>query len=263
MFRKLGALIAALVLSLSLAGVVLAATPPQPWPGRPVEGDNAGYFQCSVVAWAKIAGHIDLLVPNHCLGDWACGHAGPCTNGEGVYDDVSRTTLIGYVGIIGTWTNHDLQYVAMLSAFIPSSGLNRVYRGYNGGGTTYWTITRSPNSNEGCGDFGGFPGVLHDAQDDWSSTISSTLHAVDSESPNGYGGCLEQTSTPTSGGSVVDSGSPFLPSSNPNTVVGVTTGQSGGYLYFNPVYEGLSRLNSYFLNLGLGGANLCITSTCN
>lgn len=271
MHTRLRAALAALILTLTLsATVALASGPPSwrtphprdasilangptVWPGRPLRYDGFG-DQCTALAYARVNGAIVLLTADHC----------PVGQGEHSGDTAYTNggVAIGTWGVFNsTWSQNDLEYIILNSTYRPTSGLNLVYKG--GSPVSYLTVTRNPGSGEGCSGYVFHQAVQHDAQLNWSTTTSPVSGYYTSTSSH-PGGCTIQTNVALSTGGIIDSGSPFWKTGD-NTVEGVTTGNCiscGNKLYFNPIYQGLNAMNTYFANLNGTGAWLCQTSTC-
>lgn len=245
---KLPAVLVALFVALTVTGQVAAQTGPL-LAGRPIRYDGSGN-QCQAVAYARVNGAIVLLTANHCRQSNDVEGAAAYTNGG---------VRIGTWGVMdSSWTNNDLVYIILNSTYRPTTGLNQVYRG-SVAGNDFWTITTSPTSADGCAGYVFRATVVHDAQATWDTTTAFKTGVTISKT-NHTGGCTIETTIPVSGGTTVDSGSPFLV--DQTTVTGIATTKTSNGLVYNPVYQGLDAMNTYFVNLNGTGAWLCQTSTC-
>lgn len=213
MLKRLSAALMAVALTLSVASTALAFSGPSPWPGRPLRYDGSG-DQCQALAYARVGGSIVMLTANHCRLGGEVEGAPAYTNGN---------VQIGTLGHMdASWTQNDLVYIVLNSTYRPTSGLNQVYFGPLGN----WTITTNPTSSDGCAGFVSGETVWHDAQTTWTSSNAYVVgteevkvnHASDP-------GCTIESTIAPSGGSTVDSGSPFFRSADATTITGVTTGQ--------------------------------------
>jgi hypothetical protein len=234
--------------------------------GRPIRDDGIG-DQCRGLAYARVGGWISLLTAHHCpygLGEQA---------GDVVY--TNGNVRIGVWGTMDpTWTGNDLAYIILDWQFTPRTGANQVYRG-EVPGNNWWNITTNPGPADGCAGFpagGAFPDTTyHNYQATKTSTTAYRTGKViafvngtgqqSATDPNMPGDtCNLQTDLAKHSGP--DSGSPFIRYSDQTTVNGIASGHWNGKLYFNPLYEGLDDLNTYWVAQNGTGAWLCQTSTC-
>lgn len=252
--------------------------------GRPIR-DDGQEMQCQGLAYARVGGVIVLLTADHCrkYSDTPGGTAYYHNLNQGV-----RTNGDVVIGAWGpgkndggaSWANNDLTFIILFNPYIPAAGLNQVYRGdVTGNGYTgddNWNITTNPGPADGCAGFpagGAFPDTsYHNFQATKTSTTKyrsgHVIAFVDAQGgqwsydpnlPNDTCNLQTDFSVHSTG---VDSGSPFIRYSDQTTVNGIATGQWGGKLFFNPLYEGLNDMNTYYVAQNGTGAWLCQTSTC-